>query len=326
MSDRPRELLEDILGWPSALEALLDAYGRPDGPLAALDGIAARQVLVTGLGSSRYAGMTVVQDLRASGIPAWTEPASAAASTRPSADTVVFAVSASGSTPEVVDAIRRHRATGAVVGVTNRPDSPVAAEADVVLPLLAGHERAGLATRTYGATLAVLGLAAGRLGAGGPTPDDLREAVAALRRLHRGRGATVSRAADVLDGAPSIDVVAGPRRPGSAFQGALLLREGPRLPAVAHDATDWAHVAVYTALPGHRAVVFTGSGADPEVVRTIARRGGESLTIGSRIPGAARTIGLPLADDAHPVARAIVEIAVVEILTAELWSRASASG
>jgi fructoselysine-6-P-deglycase FrlB-like protein len=326
MSDRPRQLLDDVLGWPTALDALLDAYERPDGPLAAVDGIAARQVVVTGLGSSRYAAMTVVATLRAAGLQAWTEPASPEAPTRPSADTVVFAVSASGTTPEVVDAVRRHRIAGAVIGVTNRPDSPVAVEADHVLPLLAGSETAGVATRTYGATLAVLGLAAARLGGRGPTVDDLRVAVGALRRLHRSRGPVIARAADLLDGAPSIDIVAGTRRPGSAAQGALLLREGPRLPAVAHDATDWSHVAVYTALPGHRSILFTGSAADADVIRTVARRGGETLAVGDRVSGAARTIGIPLESDAHPVTRAIVEIAAVELLAAELWDRATASG
>lgn len=326
MTDRPRQLLDDILGWPSALEALLDAYERSDGPLAALDGLVARQVLVTGLGSSRYAGLTVVAGLRASGLAAWTERAAAESPTRPSAETVVFAVSASGTTPEVVEAVRRHRTTAAVVGVTDRLGSPVATEADAVLPLLAGDEAAGVATRTYGATLAVLGLAAARLGARGPTVDELRAAVRALRRLHRSRGPVVARVADMLDGAPSIDVVAGARRPGSAAQGALLLRECPRLPAVAHDATDWAHVAIYTALPGHRTVLFSGSAADEALIRTVARRGGETVVIGERLAGATRTIGIPLPPDAHPIARAIVEIAAIELVAVELWARATADG
>ena len=325
MSDRPRQMLDDILGWPSALEALLDAYERPDGPLVALDGFAGRGVLMTGLGSSRHAAMTVVAGSRAAGAGAWTEPAAPESPTRPSADTVVFAVSASGTTPEVVDAVRRHRSTAAVIGVTNRPGSPVAVEADAVLPLLAGEETAGVATRTYGATLAVLGLAAARLGARGPSVEELRDAVPALRRLHRSRGPVVARVADLLDGASSIDVVAGTRRPGSSAQGALLLREGPRLPAAAHDATDWSHVAIYTALPGHRVVLFAGSTADEAVIRTVARRGGETVVIGERLPGGARTIGIPLPPDAHPIARAIVEIAAIELVAAELWDRAAAS-
>lgn len=327
-NDRPQRLLDDILGWPAALSVLLDVYDRPAGPLRCLDGLAARRVLITGLGSSRFAGLTVVSHLRASDLTAWTEVATLDAATRPSPEALVFAVSAAGSTPETVDAIRRHRGVGAVVGVTDRPESPVATEADVVLPLLAGGETAGVACRTYGATLAVLGLAAGRLGAQGPSVDDLREAVPALKQLHRRRGTWLNRGADLLDGAPSIDVVGGARRPGSAYQGALMLREAARLPATHQDAADWAHVAIYTALPGHRLILFAGTPFDADLVRVTSERGGKTIAVGAPVEGAALSIPIaaPSTGELHPIARAIVEIAVVELLAAELWRRADASG
>ena len=172
-----------------------------------LDGLVAQRILITGLGSSRFAAMTIAAHLRASAMTAWVEVASPDAPTRPSHETLTFAVSASGRTAEVVNAVDRHRHTGAVVGVTNQPGSPVAVGADAVLPLMAGDETSGVSCRSYGATLAVLGLAAARLGAHGPTVDELREAVPALRKLHRGRGTWLTAASDLLDGAPSIDVV-----------------------------------------------------------------------------------------------------------------------
>ena len=51
-----------------------------------------------------------------------------------------------------------------------------------------------------------------------------------------------------------------------------MLREGPRLPATAQEAPDWSHTAIYTALPGHRAVVFDGTPHDAELVRLVAGR------------------------------------------------------
>ena len=45
---------------------------------------------------------------------------------------------------------------------------------------------------------------------------------------------------------------------GLAEQAALMLREAPRLPAVAHETGDWLHTAVYLAFPGHRALMFSG--------------------------------------------------------------------
>lgn len=324
--DRPRQMLDDILGWPAALSSLLDAYERPDGPLCGLDGLVAQRILVTGLGSSRYAGLTVVAHMRASGMTAWTEVAGPDAPTRPSHEALVFAVSASGATPEVVEAVHRHRPTGAVVGVTDRPGSAVADGADVILPLLAGGETSGVSCRTYGATLAVLGLASARLGAQGPTIEHLRAAIPALRKLHRHRGLWLTKAADLIDGAPSIDVVSGARRPGSARQAALMLREGPRLLATHQDVSDWSHVAIYTSLPGHRVIVFDGTPDDAELVRVVSARGGAAIVIGRPVEGAALTIQTPLPHDAHPIARAIVEIAVVDLLAAELWRRADAAG
>jgi glucosamine--fructose-6-phosphate aminotransferase (isomerizing) len=325
-ADRPRRMLDDILGWPAALSALLDAYAPADGPLSVLDGLVAQRILITGLGSSRFAAMTIEAHLRASSMTAWVEVASPDAPTRPSHEMLTFAVSASGRTAEVVNAVDRHRHTGAVVGVTNQPGSPVAEGADAVLPLLAGEETSGVSCRSYGATLAVLGLAAARLGAHGPSVDELRETVPALRKLHRGRGSWLTAASDLLDRAPSIDVVSGSRRPGSARQAALMLREGPRLPATAQDAPDWSHTAIYTALPGHRAVVFDGTPHDADVVRLVAGRGGASIVVGDAVDGAALSIPVPLSADAHPIARAIVETAVVDLLAAELWRRADASG
>ena len=55
---------------------------------------------------------------------------------------------------------------------------------------------------------------------------------------------------------------------------ALMLREGPRLRAAAHETADWLHTGIYTALPGYRALLLSGSPADPEIERVVARRGG----------------------------------------------------
>ena len=144
--------------------------------------------------------------------------------------------------------------------------------------------------------------------------------------MHRGRGIWLTAASDLLDGAPSIDVVERVATTRIRRQAALMLREGPRLPATAQDAPDWSHTAIYTALPGHRAVVFDGTPHDAELVRLVAGRGGASIVVGDPLDGAALSIPIPLAADAHPITRAIVETAVVDLLAAELWRRADASG
>ncbi len=272
--DRLEGLRADIERGPAALTDLLDVYLAPGGPLAGLlpGRLAGRRTALVGLGSSLFASMDAAFALRAAGASAWAEFASADGPP-PARDLVLVAVSASGRTTETVAVARRHHGTSLVIGVTNVPDSALAAASDVVLPLLAGEEASGISTLTYRATVVVLGLLAGRSGV---SVDGDR-----LRSTDLGSEADdlMSTWADLLDGSPSIDVIGPAPHLGAVSQAALMLREAPRLPAHAFETADWLHTAVYLALPAHRAVLFPGSPSDAEVVETIRRRGGEVVVL-----------------------------------------------
>jgi glutamine---fructose-6-phosphate transaminase (isomerizing) len=322
-NDRVAALLEDIEAGPTALADLLDAYAAPGGPLAGIGGRPAR-VVFTGLGSSRYAAQTAAAQARRAELPAWAEFASTGSPAPPDEDLVLVAISASGRTREVVAAARRHLDISRVVAVTNDPESPLAADADHVLPLLAGQESAGIATRTFRATIAVLGMLIGRWGGAVETAASLRPTVEGLRAVMDGNGAWLPAAAELLDGAPAIDVIGDAADAALVQQAALMLREAPRLPAAAHETGDWLHTAVYLALPGHRALLLSGAEGDEEVIATIARRGGETIVVGDPIAGAAQSIALPLPAGSGPFERAIVGSVVTELLAAELWRRTSA--
>lgn len=322
-TDRVAQLRDDIQAGPEALAGLLDAYAAQGGPLAAIGGRPARVVL-SGLGSSRYAALTAAAHARRGDLPAWAEHASTGVPTQPDEELMLVAISASGRTREVVAAARRHLDISRVVAVTNDPESPLAASADHVLPLLAGQESAGIATRTFRATVAVLGMLVRHWGGVGGSAASLRPTVETLQDVMDGSGTWLPAAADFLDGASAIDVIGDAADAALVHQAALMLREAPRLPAIAHDTGDWLHTAVYLALPGHRALLFSGADSDEEVVATIARRGGETIVVGDQVEGAAQTIALPLEPDSGPVERAIVASVVAELLAAELWRRTSA--
>jgi fructoselysine-6-P-deglycase FrlB-like protein len=299
VEDRAAALLEDVLGEPQMLAALLDAYAAPGGPLAAVPEFpASSRIVFSGLGSSRYAALDAATALRGAGRAAWVEFASADVATPPARDVVLVALSASGSTPQTVAAAERHRGASLVVAVTNRPDSPLTQAADVVLPLLAGVETSGVSSRTFLATTAVLALLTGR------PVDALRPAVDGLERLLAGQADWLPPAADALDGAEAIGILASAGLQGVAEQAALLLREGPRLRASAHEATDWAHTAVYTALPGYGAVLLPGIDGENTLAGVIAGRGGALV----RTP--------PVAEPAP-----LVVPAFADLLAVELWSR-----
>lgn len=83
-------------------------------------------------------------------------------------DWLAIAVSQSGRTPEIITMTEKVRAAGArAVAVTNTPESPLAAVADVMIDLAAGEERAVPATKTFSASLLAFALIAQALSAGG---------------------------------------------------------------------------------------------------------------------------------------------------------------
>lgn len=319
--DRVGLLREDIEAAQTALGALLDAYAAPDGPLQAI-GEPPRRVAFTGLGSSYYAAMMAAALARAAGIPAWAEYPSTSLPAGAAPDQVLVAISASGGTREVVGAARRHRGIGRVIALTNDEGSALAESADLVLPLVAGRERSGIATRTFRATIAVLAMVVARWTGRNDAAASLRPTLDALHVLTDGREAWLSDATDRLDGGGAIDVLGDAADSALAHQAALMLREAPRLPANAHETADWLHTAVYLAFPGHRALLFRGSPADEEVVDTIRRRGGGTIVVGPGIEGAALTIDTPPLE--RPAERAIALSVIAELIALELWDRTSA--
>ena len=319
MSDQARRFLDDVLREPETLEHVLDLYEgvrSPLGPLE-LDGIS--RVRFVGMGSSRFAALPVASMLRALGFDAAAERSSSFAGTPAGEEVLAVCISANGETAETIEHAERHRGLSRVVAVTNKPESSLARVADVVLPLEAGEETGGVACRTYQATLVVLLRLAARLGADLP---DLRPAVAAARTLRDARDAWHERALELLGG--SLAVVAPQERISSAEQGALVFREGPRLPADACETGDWAHVDVYlTRRPGYRALLFAGSRFDPTFVEWMRRRGGAFVAVGGDVEGAALTIAHGAS---HPLCALLVETTVAELIAAELWSRSLHDG
>jgi fructoselysine-6-P-deglycase FrlB-like protein len=297
MPDRVELFDSDIADSAAALSRVLDAWQPTD---LGTQG----RVVFAGLGSSRFAADVVVPHMRARGWPAWVELADDETS-MPAEDLTLVAISASGATPEVIRAAERHKGRDRVVAVTNRPDSQLATAADHVVALDAGREVAGIACRTFRATIAVLALASGIR-----SVDDLRPAVGRLSAVLDDRQRWAPALVDALDGAVGIDVLATGSLLGVAEQAALMLREAPRLSAHAVSTHDWPHTGVYLAWPGHRLVLFPGSHVDAEIETVAARRGTSLVAI---IPG-----------HQDPVVRAIVDSVVMECVAADLWRRTDA--
>ena len=297
---RPELFAEDVLAAAGAL-----AGPAPDQESIRAMAARARRVLFLGMGSSRYAALDAAALLRAHGVDAVAETASTGTPQPPSADTLVFAISATGGSEETVAAMRRHLGTSMVAAVTSVPGSAIGAEADARLAI-APDGRSGVACASHRSTVAVLREACGLLVPAAAPPAGWRErAAGAIAELLDGRGEWLPRMLEQLRAGP-IHVLAPAERLGAAEQSALMLREVPRVPAHACETGDWSHVDVYlTKRPGYRVLLLPGSAYEAEMWEWQAQRGFTVVT--ADVPGEA---------DVRP----LVETLVAELLAAELWA------
>jgi fructoselysine-6-P-deglycase FrlB-like protein len=273
------------------------------------------------MGSSHFAACTTAAHLRSRGIDAVAELASTGLPARPRAGTLAIAVSASGATPETVEALERHRGVATTAAVTNGAGTALESVADLTLPLMAGAEKGGVACVTFQATLAVLFLVCGRL-TGAPEAHELRPAVEAAAALREGRDAWLEPVLELLAGAHTLYTISPAERISSATQSALMFREGPRFPAAATETGNWLHVDVYLSRqPGYRALLFAGSRFDTGVMEWARKRASTVVSVGAEIPGAAAAVVYPQAESR--VVATLVETGVAELLAAELWRRAA---
>ena len=148
-------------------------------------------------------------------------------------------ISQSGRSPDLVAATRSARAAGArTIAIVNATSSPVADEAEFVIPIEAGNEHSVAATKT------VIGSMAAGAGLVAELADDraLRSALDRLPgRLHRALTLDWSEIAYGLADASAVFVAARGLGLGSAREIALKLSEILRLPSIGMSAAELQH-------------------------------------------------------------------------------------
>ncbi|MFI7111146.1 SIS domain-containing protein [Nonomuraea sp. NPDC050227] len=315
----PELYLADLEAKPAALAALADRLRAAD-PFAGLpEGV--RRVLFLGMGSSRYAAGVAALRLRAAGVDAYADYASAAATYPAGPDTLVVPISATGGSRETLDALARYAGGPSyVAAITNVPGSPVTEAADLVVPMGAGEERGGVACRTFQHTLALLLALEARLTrTGGDLPALLTRAAEATRDLLDRRDEWLPLTMELLDGPHGVYTIAPAERLSSAEQSALMFREGPRRAADACEAGDWSHVDVYlTKTLDYRALLFPGSRYDEQAMDWVRERGSTVISVGGEVKDAAAAIRYAHDDD--PGVALLTETLVAELVAAYWWN------
>jgi hypothetical protein len=188
---------------------------------------------------------------------------------------------------------------------------------DHVVTMDAGTEVSGVASRSYAATLVRL-LELEVVLAGGESSLTLLASL--VERAADAVDDLLARRADWLDdavaelvGQDGTWLLSPLERLSSAMQGALMLREAPRRPAVGCETGEWSHVDVYlTKSLDYRAIVFGGSPWDAQAVDWMTQRGSTFWSVGGDLPGAARVVRYA-GDDDRDVAL-LAEVTVAELI------------
>ena len=192
--------------------------------------------------------------------------------------------------------------------------------ADVTIGLSAEPELGGVACRSYQHTVAVLlALEQHLVGDRRDVAATVRKAADACADLLDRRPEWLAETAAALAGPSGTWVVAPFRRLSSAQQGALMLREGPRRPAVACETGDWSHVDVYlTKSLDYRLLLFAGSSYEDELLRWTRERRSTVVAVGHDVEGATGVVRYRGDDDDD--VRLLSEVLVAELVAHELWS------
>ncbi len=228
---------EEIAMIPGLLQMQLETLTGPLGGLARdLDQAGVRNLYLAGCGDSAYAGAAAVMRYL------------------PSASAVVC-MSFSGKVGRTIEAAVQARRFGhRVVAITGDAGSPLAREADHVVPLSVPMLGYSPGTSTYMAMLlALLQLAAGRALLE-RIPELARETLAAADRPVRAVAQRLARSSWIQF------LGAGPNFSSAAF-GAAKLFEGPQMLGTATNLEEWAHGEYFVTGPNAPVVVVAPSGA-----------------------------------------------------------------
>ena len=243
----PAAFLADLEAKPATLLGLLDH-------LPVWPPIGNGPIVLTGMGSSWFAADVMARRLRRHGINAVAEAASVEATLPPSPDVTVIGITATGGSAETVALLAAHRDVSRTIALTNDADALLPAGHTVLMH--AGVEGGGVACRTYTHTLvALLALEQQVSGVDLRLGERVRRSAAAIAYLLDRRDGWMPPVLEAIEGTEGMWLLAPAERLGSALQGALMVREGPRRAADGCETGDWNHVEIGRASCRERVLV-----------------------------------------------------------------------
>lgn len=201
-------------------------------------------------------------------------------------EAVVVGISQSGRSPDIVAVLAEGRRQGVpTLALTNDPGSPLAAQADYVIPLHAGEERAVAATKTYTAQLAALALLSCALAGDDGCLRELRQVPHRVERVLADEE-QIARAVERYRYMETCVVLGRGYNYATAFEIALKLKELNHLIAESYSSADFMHGPIAVMGSGFPALVVAPDGKMFDTMRTFSLelkgRGAELLIVSDR--------------------------------------------
>ena len=166
------------------------------------------------------------------------------------ADALVIGISQSGQSPDIVSVMTEGRRQGALtLAITNDPSSPLAAESELVIDLMAGPELSVAATKTYTAQLVAVAMLSAALAEDDDRWDWLRRLPALGSELLT-LDETVERAAERYRFMEQCVVLGRGFNYATAFEWAIKLKELAYVFADPYSPADFQHGPVALAHQG----------------------------------------------------------------------------
>jgi glutamine---fructose-6-phosphate transaminase (isomerizing) len=172
-------------------------------------------------------------------------------------DTLLVAVSQSGETVEITNLLTRLPAKTGLVAVSNVEASTLARRSSLLLPMMAGRQET-VSTKTYMCAVSVLMYLAFALARKSERAltSALSLAIEAQEEILERRDVLIPPLVEFFDHPTYAALLARGADQASAHQGALMLKEVPRVGAEAISAAQFRHGPIEIIHPAHRYIVF----------------------------------------------------------------------
>jgi glutamine---fructose-6-phosphate transaminase (isomerizing) len=178
----------------------------------------------------------------------------------------VVGISQSGASPDVRAVVAEARRQGRpTLALTNDPESPLAQEAEMVLPLEAGEENAVAATKTYMNSLGAVALLYAAISGDAAAGTELDRVPAMLEEQIELSFATAPALSPYTD-AVGATVIGRGVNYGTAFEIALKIRELSGLVVEAYSPADLMHGPIAAIRPGWPVIIVAPTGPAQESV------------------------------------------------------------